>query len=133
VTILPGSLRTVPLTARAGSRVVFRATIKNVGAAPTPDGVIHGVAFLVDGDVISWSDTSSASLAPGATRTLSANWGPLRRAAWNATSGTHVIEAIWDDVARLEEANEANNTMTRRITVRSAPAPALPRTSLYLH
>jgi hypothetical protein len=123
VTIVSGSLRTTPLTARAGSRVVFRATIKNVGAAPTPHGVVHGVAFLVDGDVISWSDTSTASLAPGATRTLSANWGPLRRAVWDATNGAHEIEAIWDDVGRIDEANEANNTMTRRFTVRAESPP----------
>jgi hypothetical protein len=123
VTIVSGTLRTTPLTARAGSRVVFRATIKNVGTAPTPDGVVHGVAFWVDGDVISWSDTSTTSLAPGATRTLSANWGPLRRAAWEATDGTHEIEAIWDDVGRIDEANEVNNTMKRRFTVRAVSPP----------
>ena len=118
VTIVPGSLRTTPLVAPAGARVVFRATIKNVSAEPTPAGVVHGVAFLVNGNVIAWSDTSMASLAPGATRTLSANSGPWQRAGWRATGGTHEIEAIWDDIGRLAEANEANNTLTRRFTVR---------------
>jgi hypothetical protein len=126
VTIVPGSLRTTPLAAAVGARVVFRATIKNVSAAPTPAGVVHGVAFLVNGNVIAWSDTSTASLAPGATRTLSANSGPWQRAGWRATGGTHEIEAIWDDIGRVAEANEANNTLTRPFRVRPGAHVARP-------
>ena len=122
VTIVPGSLRTTPLAAPAGARVVFRATIKNVGSEPTPAGVVHGVAFLVNGHVVAWSDTSTSSLAPGATRTLSANSGPWQRAGWRAIGGAHEIEAIWDDIGRIDESNEANNTLTRAFRVR----PGLP-------
>jgi hypothetical protein len=56
----------------------------------------------------------------------------LRRAAWEATNGAHEIEAIWDDIGRIDEANEANNTMTRRFTVRAVSPPSRRQPWLYL-
>jgi hypothetical protein len=111
-----------PASPAVGSAVTFSATIKNQGAAATPGGIIHGVSFWVDGTQVSWSDTSTTSLAVGATRVLTANSGPTGSAAWTATSGTHTILANVDDVNRMAESNESNNTFTTSLTPSSLPA-----------
>jgi chitinase len=105
--------------------VTFRATIKNQGKAPTPNGVIHGVAFSVDGKVVSWSDTHTSSLAPGASVTLTASGGPNAVATWGATAGTHTVKAVVDNINRIpNESNETNNTRTANLAVASTSAPA---------
>jgi beta-glucanase (GH16 family) len=105
-----------PANPSAGSDVTFSATIRNQGTGATPAGVIHGVLFYVDGTPVSWSDTSTASLAAGATRVLTANGGPSK-ATWTAASGTHTVLAAVDDVNRITESNESNNTRSENLTV----------------
>jgi len=77
-----------PATPTAGQAVTFSATIKNQGTGPTAAGVIHGVLFTVDGTSVNWSDTSTASLAAGASRTVTRTTDPaahrLGRPRWNA-------------------------------------------------
>jgi hypothetical protein len=106
-----------PSSPSAGQAVTFSATIKNQGTAPTPSGVIHGVLFSVDGTPMNWSDTSTDSLAPGASRTLTANGGPSGSSTWTATVGSHTILANVDDVNRIAESNESNNTLSAPLTV----------------
>ena len=122
----------------AGQEVVFEATITNRGRAATPAGVIHGVQFKVDGRMTTWSDTSTASLKPGQSRTVRANWGPAGKGTWTATAGEHSITAHVDDARRIAESNETNNLRSRPLSVRQAPAPAvrttvttLPRVSVH--
>ena len=103
-----------PANPRPGDAVAFRATIKNTGAGPTPPGVTHGIAFHVGGEFVSWSDAFGGPLAPGATRTLTANNGPKNSAVWTATPGRHAVSAHLDDVNRINESDETNN---RRETV----------------
>ena len=63
--------------AAPGTPVTFTATVKNQGTMATPAGMIIGVQFQVDGkNPVTWSDTDKASLAPGASVTLTANGGP---------------------------------------------------------
>ena len=107
-----------------GSKVVFSATIRNAGTAATPAGVVHGVAFAVDGQVVSWSDTAVASLAPGASITVKASGGP-QGAVWTATGGQHTVRAHVDDVNRVREGNETNNVLTRTVSVTSAQAAGM--------
>jgi len=97
-------------------------TIKNQGTAPTPGGVSHGVMFQVDGASQLWSDTFSASLAPGASVTLVSNGGKAGASTWPATAGSHVFKAIVDDVNRMDEANEANNSLSKTVPVTAAAA-----------
>jgi len=115
-----------PANPAAGNAVTFSATIMNQGTAATPSGVIHGVLFSVDGTPVSWSDNSTASLAPGASRTVTANGGPSGSSTWTATTGTHTILANVDDVNRIAESNEGNNTRSESITVGGGTAPAAP-------
>ncbi len=101
---------------QAGQPVVFRATLKNIGTAATPSAVTHGVAFFVDGAFVSWSDSFRGPLAPGETRTVTANNGPQGKASWTATPGTHTVAAQVDDVNRINESNEENNRLEKQAT-----------------
>ena len=106
-----------PDPAKPGDPVRFGVTIKNVGQGPTPAGITHGVAFTVDGQFVSWSDTFNGPLAPGESKTLTANNGPKGTAFWTATPGPHTVTATVDDLNRITESDETNNVKTQAFTV----------------
>src|SRR5262249_42791305 len=124
VTIASGSLPDLivtnftwsPTTPTFGQPVLFSATIKNQGTAATPDGIVEGIGFLVDGATVTWSSNYTSSIAPGSSVTLTANGGPSGN-MWTATAGTHTVEAFVDDVNRIAESNENNNTLSSTLTV----------------
>ncbi len=99
-----------------GTNVVFRATVKNQGAAATPAGVTLGVGFLVDGVQYSWSGSYSAALPAGSSVTLAADGGPVAN-YWTATAGAHTVTANVDDINRFPEGNEANNVLQSNLVV----------------
>lgn len=99
----------------AGTPVVFAAVVRNTGADPTPD-VTHGIAFSVDGTEVTWSANSSEPLGPGQERTYTADGGDAGN-AWIATSGTHSVQAWADDLDRIPETNEDDNTASTTLTV----------------
>ena len=114
-----------PVDPISGDLVTFQATVTNQGNAPTPGGVSHRVCFTVgDGTTGSsvWSDGHTTSIAPGASVTLTANAGPAG-ATWKAVAGTHTVTAHVDDVDRIAESDEDNNTLRKEIVVRSQPVP----------
>jgi len=114
-----------PTAPTTGVGVTFTATIKNQGTAATPAGTKHGVAFLVDGTSIAYSDTDTASLAPGASITLTANGSNAGGATWPATRGKHTALAWVDDVNRIAESNESNNkSASKALDVYSPTAPS---------
>lgn len=76
-------------TISSGQEVVFKATIKNQGQAATPAGIIHGVGFHINGVQVTWSDTHTASIAPGSSVTLTANGGPDGSDTWEAIAGKY--------------------------------------------
>ncbi len=104
-----------PAQPKSGDAVIFSVTAKNQGTDATPAGVIHGVGFFVDGTQVAYSGNSNASLAAGATRTLTAS-GPAD-GAWTATAGTHVIKAVIDDTNRIPERSETNNEFSINLMV----------------
>ena len=110
------SVNASPASPVAGSQVRFTAVIKNQGTTATPAGVIHGVVFRINGKGVTFSDTSTTSLAAGASRTLTANGGSSG-GLWTATSGTHTLLAYVDDVNRITEAVETNNTLSKPFAV----------------
>lgn len=105
-----------PASPTVGAPVRFSATIKNQGTAATPNGVAHRVLFKVDGVSKTWSDTRTASLAAGASVTLTANAGGTS-GTWPATSGPHTVQAVVDDLKRIGEQSEANNTRDVQVSV----------------
>jgi hypothetical protein len=111
-----------PANPVAGTPVTLKATIKNQGTAGTPAGVVHGVLFTFDDGAAGpgvWSDSHKESLAPGASVTLTANSGSAG-STWKAVAGTCTITAYVDDMNRIPELEEANNTIERTLTVRTA-------------
>jgi subtilase family serine protease len=116
------SVSPVPAAPKVGDPGSFRVTITNQGPAPTAAGVIHGVSVQVDGVQQLWSDTFAGSLAPGASVTLLTNSGKAGVPTWPATAGSHVIKAVVDDINRVDETSEANNTMSVNLPVAAAVA-----------
>ena len=114
VTAVTWSLR----SPAAGVPTRFSATIKNQGTFSTPAGVIHGVSFRVNSTPVSYSDTSTASLPPGASITVTADRGGTG-GAWTPTRGIRSVRAVVDDPNRIpDEANEFNNGLDTFVTIR---------------
>jgi fibronectin type 3 domain-containing protein len=113
------SISWTPSPIASDNHVVFSCVVKNQGTAATPAGTIVGVQFAVDGvtSPITWSDTDTNSLAPGASVTLTANNGTNGVNYWPATSGSHTVQAWVDDVNRIAESNENNNKLTANFSV----------------
>jgi len=117
-----------PANPATGDAVTLKATIKNQGDAPTPAGAKHGVLFTFDDGAAGpgvWSDTYTASIAPGAWATVTASGGSAG-ATWKAVAGTHTVKATVDDVNRIAESNEANNVRTEQIVVSKAASGSTP-------
>ncbi len=111
-----------PNPAYANNHVTFSATVKNQGTAPTPSGTILGIGFSIDGGPnVTWSGGYTASVAPGASVTLTANGGPTGSSAWIATPGVHTLTATADDINRFAESNEGNNAMSASLSISSGP------------
>lgn len=106
-----------PLEPLNGETVQFQAVITNQGTGYSPSGTIHGVVFRVDGATVNWSDSHTTGLAPGESVTLMANGSPTGSAFWIATTGTHTVEAMVDDIFRISESNENNNIKTEDLYV----------------
>ncbi len=119
-----------PASPLTGNATVFSAVVKNQGTGATPAGTIIGASFFVDGTQVSWSDTTTASLAAGASVTLTANSGPSGTAYWTATTGTHTIMAYVDDVNRIAETDDNNNKFSKSLTVATSPMPDMVITGL---
>jgi len=116
-----------PASPVAGSHVVFTATVKNQGAGATPAGTVTGVSFAIDtpNGVVSWADSYTTSIPAGTSVQLTATGGVAGN-YWNATSGSHTVTAWVDDVNRIGEGNESNNTLTSYFTIGSSGAPSAP-------
>ena len=93
-----------------GNEAHLIARIENHGEAATKRDVAHGVAFYVDGEFVGWSDTYRQDLKPGQFAILRSNGGPNGNATWKITPGKHTFRAVVDDVQRIPESNEDNNS-----------------------
>jgi len=123
--LIVSSLTWAPANPNAGDHVVFTAVVTNQGTAATSAGTILGLGFYLDGNTggaNAWEDTDTASLAPGASVTLTATGGTGGVNYWIATAGSHTVTAWADDVNRIAESNENNNKLTQTLTVGSSTA-----------
>jgi hypothetical protein len=103
------SVSYTPTQPHTGDRMTFSAVVKNVGDTASP-AITQGVGFLVDGVTVAWSGASSAPLAPGTERSYAADAGTSGPPFWVATRPGHELTAYVDDVNRLPELDENNNT-----------------------
>jgi chitodextrinase len=107
-----------PANPATGQEVTFNVTVKNQGTAAASEGA--GVRFLVDGnfDTVTWvAHLSTTALAAGQNQTYTANGGAGGKTTWTALSGSHTVEAYVDDLGRIDESNNDNNTLTTTINV----------------
>lgn len=127
VDLIIESVRIDPEEPADGAPVLFFATVKNVGTATMPAGLIVeskqlDVTFSVDGVTEIWADTYEGSLAPGASIELQANSGGPGGGGtddfWIKTPGAHELEAkvnLGVDPPRKTEINYSNNALTMTI------------------
>ncbi len=96
----------------AGDTVRFRVVIKNQGTAPTPEGVVIGGIFKLNGSTIAYTDQYKNALAPGESATLTANGGGGNGAGvWIAKAGSYTLGFQVDDVNRITESDKKNNEL----------------------
>jgi hypothetical protein len=100
-----------------GQLVTFTSVVRNQGGGATPPGVPIGVGYFVDGQYRTWGAVT-ASLQPGASLSVTTQGGP-----WQATSGSHTLTALVDDIDRFAEENEQNNAFSTSFLVGVAPPP----------
>ena len=105
---------------------LFTSVVTNQGTAATPAGVLVGVGYSVDGVWQTWGGVVGP-LAAGASVTIVSSSGG---GAYAIPSGTHTITAVVDDVNRIAESNETNNTLSQTITIGGSSLPDLIVTSL---
>ena len=117
VDLVVSSVKWTPANVASGQSATFSAVVTNNGKATKAAGAIIGVAFRVDGNLTTWSDTNTQALAPGQSVTLTANSGPSGSATWTASSGRHTLEAWVDDVNRIAEGDENNNKLTAPMVI----------------
>jgi hypothetical protein len=104
---------------------LFTSVVNNIGAAPTPTGVVIGNGFYVDGNFVSWGSVPGP-LAVGASVTINSSGG----GAYTIPAGTHTITVIVDNYGccgRIAEedkptlstptSSDPNNTLSETITV----------------
>lgn len=114
-----------PASPLTDNEISFSAVIKNQGTAASPAGTIHGVLFSIDGASVSWSDNYTSSIAAGASVTVTATGGPGGKATWTGTTGSHTVQAFVDDINRITESNDSNNTYSETISVNLPSKPDL--------
>lgn len=101
---------------RAGEEFGITATIKNQGNAPSP-AITHGVAFFVDDEFVSWSDTFNQSLAPGQSVIVVSNNGPQGKKTFTGLAGQRKVRGVVDDVNRINESDETNNQIEAKFVI----------------
>lgn len=117
------SVSFTPTAPVAGSRVLFKAVVRNQGTAATPQGVNVMVSFSVNGQpAAAWCSLTN-SLAPGAKTTVTAQNGPDGLATWTATVGFHSVTATVDAQGSLTESQDGNNQFSAGLAVPLADAP----------
>ena len=111
----------------AGDRVLFTATVTNIGDQDAPsNGQPLGVRIHFDGNesVLVWNDQHLTGLKAGESVKLTMTGGTNNDIYWTATAGTHTATAwVNDQTSRYpNEVNFNNNQTNFTITV---PSPAM--------
>ncbi len=124
--LLITNILSVPRYPVKGDSVLFLALVKNQGSKPLPGGAPIRVSFLVNGNDVSWADTTTTQVLPGGMVLVCANKGPSMANIWKAdTMGTFAIQAVVDPSNSIDECVEGNNTATTSLEVIPRPAQNL--------
>ena len=95
-------ISTNPSSPVNGDTVTLAAKIKNIGRGASPNGVVHGVQFFVDGVQVDGVTSYTSSIPVGGTVNISGTWSGV-------TEGTHTItvkiDTLYDRILELDENN----------------------------
>jgi len=106
-------VRIVPEHPFAGDSVKLVAVVKNTGTAPTPEGIVLGGIFKLNGSVIAYEDQYKHTLAPGESVTLtSTGGGGAGNGTWLAKAGKYTLDFLADDVGRIKVGSKVGAEMT---------------------
>jgi beta-glucosidase len=120
------SVKMVPPYPVPGQKVIFLATVKNQGTAPTTAGIPLKIGFSMNGQQVSWSDDFTDAIPPGGMGLIMGNKGPGGVNSWTAVAvGSYTIEAVADPDNAVHECDETNNALTAQRSVYQAPLPNL--------
>lgn len=102
-------------------RLTFRATLTNTGDEATPKSMTHSVTFYLVGPEgkrrsLTYGAAFKGPLAPGKSVEVTAE-GPWR----SAKPGKFTFAAMADDVNRIPESDEKDNTLQKEITLVANP------------
>ena len=107
-----------PVDPKEGDEVIFTATVKNQGQAdtyPVDNNWKHGVAFSVNGSVVSWSDfydEEGQIIKAGEEVDLVAVGGPFGNAYWMCGEAEeYIVTAHVNDTKNIFESNYDNNKL----------------------
>ncbi len=91
-----------------GDSVLFLATVKNLGNAPSPQGVIHSLTFRINEKFASQSTGHLQSIPPGGMTLISAD------ACWPVSeSGDFELSAAFDEANFIAEWRDDNNSSSK--------------------
>lgn len=108
----------VTLFRQQPGEVDVRLTVKNTGSAATPPGVGIGARVRVDSQAV-LVPIVRQPLAPGESIVLDSSRLPGRWAV-KVESDTVPVTAMIDELDRIEESDESNNSIDRRIAISGA-------------
>lgn len=111
--LLITNIKMMPPYPQRGEKVVMLATVKNQGIDPVPAGTPVKVSFIVNGQLVNWSDDYIGGIPVGGMALVCANKGPSGSNAWNAdTIGSFSVTAVADPENSMSEMSEGNNELT---------------------
>lgn len=104
-----------------GDKVLFTATVTNIGDVDAPAGAQLGVRVHMDGNegILVWDDTHTTGLKAGESVKLTMTGGSNNNIYWTASAGTHTATAwVNDQTSRYpNEVNYNNNRTDFKVTV----------------
>jgi len=106
-----------PAAPLPGQEVTFSAVVTNVGGSKTARDSTIGVGYFIDGAYTTWGSVVR-SLAPGVSVTVTTQGG-----RWTAVEGSYTLTALVDDVDRISESDESNNSLSVPFTVDASGLP----------
>jgi beta-glucosidase len=116
------NITTVPPYPLEGDSVIFLATVINRGSGPSPEGIVHGVTFSLNGQQISKSTEFTSSIPAGGMALVCGNIGINGPNVWVAgKKGGYNIEASVNDDKLIQETTDTNNSASKTLTVYSVP------------
>jgi beta-glucosidase len=119
--LLITNIRMVPPYPLPGQKVIFYASVKNAGSAPTA-GSQPKILFTIKGRQVSWSGNFTDSIPAGGMALICGNAGPNGDNTWTAsTVGTFNVEATIDPYHTLDECVENNNVFSSQFSVYPFP------------